>query len=146
MLSLSDGLKLSLKKNIGLNFLMVSGVMEKQLYRNHTSAWEFSCKFAAYFQSIFPKEHLCTAASEDKLLRGRSHITSSLFWPFWTPPPPLISRNHWKNPPPELHHHLNKSPHILKDLEIKFRSISDFQSMENSRVLTNVNSTFFVSS
>ena len=23
----------------------------KQLYRNHTSAWVFSCKFAAYFQN-----------------------------------------------------------------------------------------------
>ena len=24
-----------------------------QLYQNHTSAWMFSCKFAAYFQNIF---------------------------------------------------------------------------------------------
>ena len=28
-----------------------------QLYCNHTSAWEFSCKFAAYFQSPFPKNN-----------------------------------------------------------------------------------------
>ena len=26
-----------------------------QLYWNHTSAWVFSCKFAAYFQNTFPK-------------------------------------------------------------------------------------------
>ena len=25
----------------------------KQLYWNHTLAWVFSCKFAAYFQNIF---------------------------------------------------------------------------------------------
>ena len=28
----------------------------KQLYWNRTSAWVFSCKFAAYFQSTFPKK------------------------------------------------------------------------------------------
>ena len=27
----------------------------KQLYWHHTSAWMFSCKFAAYFQKPFPK-------------------------------------------------------------------------------------------
>ena len=27
----------------------------KQLYSNHTLAWMFSCKFAAYFQNTFPK-------------------------------------------------------------------------------------------
>ena len=27
----------------------------KQLYRNHTSAWVFSCKFAAYFQKPFSR-------------------------------------------------------------------------------------------
>lgn len=25
-----------------------------KLYSNNTSAWAFSCKFAAYFQNIFP--------------------------------------------------------------------------------------------
>ena len=35
----------------------------KQLYWNHTSAWVFSCKFAAYLQNIFSKEHLWMAAS-----------------------------------------------------------------------------------
>ena len=35
----------------------------KQLYWNHTSAWVFSCKFAAYFQNTFFKEHLWVAAS-----------------------------------------------------------------------------------
>ena len=31
---------------------------------NHTSAWVFSCKFAAYFQSNFSKEHVWVAASD----------------------------------------------------------------------------------
>ena len=35
----------------------------KQLYWNHTSAWVFSCKFAAYFQNTFSQEHLWTADS-----------------------------------------------------------------------------------
>ena len=39
----------------------------KQLYWNCTSAWVFSCKFAAYFQNIFFSEHLWTAASESYL-------------------------------------------------------------------------------
>ena len=34
-----------------------------QFYWNHTSPWVFSCKFAAYFQSIFSKEHLWRVAS-----------------------------------------------------------------------------------
>ena len=35
----------------------------KQLYGNHTSAWVFSCKFAAYFLNIFLQEHLRGTAS-----------------------------------------------------------------------------------
>ena len=35
-----------------------------QLYRNHTSAWVFSCKFATYFQNTFPYEHLWIATSD----------------------------------------------------------------------------------
>ena len=35
----------------------------KQLYWNHTSLWEFSCKFAAYFQNIFLQKHQWSAAS-----------------------------------------------------------------------------------
>ena len=35
----------------------------KQLYWNHTLAYVFFCKFAAYFQSTFSSEHLWTAAS-----------------------------------------------------------------------------------
>ena len=31
---------------------------------NCTSAWVFSCKFAAYLQNIFSEEYICTAASE----------------------------------------------------------------------------------
>ena len=34
------------------------------LYWNHTSAWVFSCKFAAYFQNTFSWEHFWMAASE----------------------------------------------------------------------------------
>ena len=37
---------------------------KQQLYWNRTSAWVFSCKFAAYFQNTFSKEHFWTAASE----------------------------------------------------------------------------------
>ena len=37
--------------------------MPKFDYWNHTSAWVFSCKFAAYFQNTFFLEHLWTAAS-----------------------------------------------------------------------------------
>ena len=36
----------------------------KQLYLNHTSAWVFSCKIAAYLQNTFSLEHLWIAASE----------------------------------------------------------------------------------
>ena len=35
----------------------------KQLYWNCTSAWVFSCKFAAYSQNTFSSEHLWRAAS-----------------------------------------------------------------------------------
>ena len=35
----------------------------KQLYWNHTSAWLFFCKFAAYFQNILLSEHLWRATS-----------------------------------------------------------------------------------
>ena len=34
-----------------------------QLFWNHTSAGVFSCKFAAYFQKTFSKEHLWVTAS-----------------------------------------------------------------------------------
>ena len=34
-----------------------------KVYWNHTSAWVFSSKFAAYFLSTFYQEHLRTAAS-----------------------------------------------------------------------------------
>ena len=35
----------------------------KQFYWNHTSAWVFSCKFAAYFQNTFSQKHLWMTAS-----------------------------------------------------------------------------------
>ena len=38
--------------------------LTKQRYWNHTLAWVFSCKFAAYFQNTFSKEHLWRAASQ----------------------------------------------------------------------------------
>ena len=40
-----------------------SAISINQLYRNCTSAWVFSCKFAAYFQNTFSKKHLWVAAS-----------------------------------------------------------------------------------
>ena len=39
-----------------------------QLYWNRTLTWVFSCKFVAYFQNTFSKEHLWVAASEPKTL------------------------------------------------------------------------------
>ena len=33
-----------------------------KLYWNRTSAWVFSCTFAAHFQNTFPQEHLWVAA------------------------------------------------------------------------------------
>ena len=44
--------------------IFIKNKVAKQLYWNHTSAWVFSCKFAAYFQNTFTNEHLWTAASE----------------------------------------------------------------------------------
>ena len=35
-----------------------------QLYWNQISAWEFSSKFAAYFQNTFFLEHIWVAASK----------------------------------------------------------------------------------
>ena len=35
----------------------------KHFYWNHTSAWIFSCKFAAYFRDTFLQEHLWRVAS-----------------------------------------------------------------------------------
>ena len=34
-----------------------------QLYLNRTSAWVFSCKFAAYFQNVCSWQHLSVSAS-----------------------------------------------------------------------------------
>ena len=61
----------------------------KQLYWNHTSAWVFSCKFAAYFQNTFSWEnlweHLWVAASECWTLRrigflNHFSISEKLHW------------------------------------------------------------------
>ena len=41
-----------------------------QLYWNCTSAWVFSCIFAAYFQKTFSVEHLWMTASELRSLRN----------------------------------------------------------------------------
>ena len=38
---------------LGKVFLMLCSIIAKQLYWNLTSAWVFSCKFAAYFQNTF---------------------------------------------------------------------------------------------
>ena len=37
------------------NVIKKNNLIAKQLYWNHTSAWVFSCKFAAYFRTLFPK-------------------------------------------------------------------------------------------
>ena len=46
------------------NFIEITLRHAKQLHGSHTSAWVFSCRFAAYFQNTFFKEHLWVAASE----------------------------------------------------------------------------------
>ena len=38
------------------------GVLSISAHTNGTSAWVFSSKFAAYFQSMFSEEHLWMAA------------------------------------------------------------------------------------
>ena len=38
-----------------------------QIYWNNTLGWTFSCKFAAYFQNTFSKEHLWMAASVSRM-------------------------------------------------------------------------------
>ena len=49
----------------------------KQLYWNHTSAWVFSCKLAAYSENTFSYEHV-SAADPDYIhfCKCSSHIYS----------------------------------------------------------------------
>ena len=54
----------------------------KQHYWYHTSAWEFSCKFAAYFQNIFSWEHLWVAASVARILVN-TYLTLGYFKDDW---------------------------------------------------------------
>ena len=63
-----------------------------QLYWNHTSAWVFSCKFAAYLQNIFSEEHLWTPASD------RLSLTIYLIFNFF-----LSEAKIAKNPLSSLH-------------------------------------------
>ena len=49
-----------------------------QLYWNCTSAWVFSCKFAAYFQNNFSQEHLWMAAPE--IVTSRSSNSCRYYW------------------------------------------------------------------
>ena len=48
----------------------------KQLYWNRTSAWVFSCKFAAYFQNTFLFEHLWRAASFQYFFLSLTNVTN----------------------------------------------------------------------
>ena len=41
-----------------------------QFYRNHTSAWVFSCIFVAYLQNTVFEEHLWETASEFVMLQN----------------------------------------------------------------------------
>ena len=52
----------------------------KQLYWNHTSAWVFSYKFAAYFQNTFYQEHLWTTASAHSKIWQTMKITERRHW------------------------------------------------------------------
>ena len=66
---LSANLSQKIFENTKKEFSFVSLVFRsltqdaKQLYWNNTSAWMFSCKFAAYFQNTFSWEHLWVDAS-----------------------------------------------------------------------------------
>ena len=65
-----------------------------QLQWNCSSAWVFSCKFAAYFQNTFLNEYLWRGTS-DALKMGTSKFLSSIFssdctkWPVKQLDPPL---------------------------------------------------------
>ena len=56
----------------------------KQLYWNRTSAWVFSCKFAAYFQNTFSQEHLWVAAFEWNVFKSKGlhliHLKIDELW------------------------------------------------------------------
>ena len=55
--------------------------LRKKLYWNHTSAWVFSCKFAAYFQNTFFWEHLWVATSEFRIWKKKSWYCRTLtYW------------------------------------------------------------------
>ena len=51
-----------------------------QLYWNHSSAWLFSRKFAAYFQNTFSLEHVWRAASEICEFFKSTFFTEHLWW------------------------------------------------------------------
>ena len=53
---------------VGLKFALY-------LYRNHTSAWVFSGKFAAYFQNTFSLEHLWVATLPILYFIAQSYFT-----------------------------------------------------------------------
>ena len=63
-----------------------------QFYWNHTLAWLFSCRFAAYFHKIFSEEHPRTAASPGFFQMINVILRKGLaaLWA-WFPPP----RSHW---------------------------------------------------
>ena len=54
-----------------------------QLYWNHTSAWVFSCRFAAYFQNTFSWEFIWRTASRQLIHRAINHLLSiwGKHWP-----------------------------------------------------------------
>ena len=51
----------------------------KQLYWNQTSAYVFSCKFAAYIQKTFFWEHFCVAASDSPTLNMKKFECQGLW-------------------------------------------------------------------
>ena len=61
----------------------VISIKLQHLYWNHISAWLFSCRFAAYFQKTFFKEHLLVAASENNKV-SMEKIHFSYYWNLWT--------------------------------------------------------------
>ena len=63
---------------LGKGVLKICTKFTGELYWNRTSAWAFSCKFAAYFRSTFSKEHIWAAASKGRLFKALSITTCTV--------------------------------------------------------------------
>ena len=69
----------------------------KHFYWNRTLAWVFSCKFAAYFQNTFSREHLWMAVF-DIYWKALFFVFNGCYTFFWCIFNSLIEHNTVKNP------------------------------------------------